>query len=202
VYFHVARAHAKKGREGLALTAYGQARDTESALVKAHPDHPDYRDQFALTLHHLGVTQDHLGRVEEARATVAEAVAQERQALAAAPQDGRYRRRLASHYVTLAILERRLGRLDAAAAVAEGRMKLYPADAGDLFYDTARDLAMTAAAAQGAARERYAGRAVAALRRAVAAGFRDAERARNDNALDVLRQRKDFRKLLQEVGAK
>jgi serine/threonine protein kinase len=202
VYFHVARAHAKKGREGLALTAYGQARDTESALVKAHPDHPDYRDQFALTLHHLGVTQDHLGRVEEARATVAEAVAQERQALAAAPQDGRYRRRLASYCITQASLERKLGRLDGAAAAAEERMKLYPEGAADLFYDVARDLAMTAAAAQGEAQGPYAGRAVAALRRAVAAGFRNAERARKDDALDVLRKREDFQTLLAEMERK
>jgi hypothetical protein len=43
---------------------------------------------------------------------------------------------------------------------------------------------------------------VAALRRAVAAGFRDAGRARKDDALDVLRKREDFQKLLAEMGRK
>jgi serine/threonine protein kinase len=198
-YFHIARAHEKQKREDLALTAYGQARDTEAALVKAHPDHPNYRDQLSLTLHNLGVMQDHLGRLEEARATVAEAVAQERQALAAVPQEVRYRRQLASHYITLANMERRLGRLDAAAAAAEERMKLYPDRAGDLFYDVARDLAMTAGAAQGEAQARYIERAMVALRRAVAVGFHDVGRLQKDMALDVLRKREDFQQLLREM---
>jgi tetratricopeptide (TPR) repeat protein len=201
-YFNTARAHERQKREDLALTAYAHARDVEAALVKAHPEHPDYRSQLAQALHNLGVMQDHLGRPGEARATVAEAVAQGRQALAAAPQDGRYRQRLASHYITLAKLERRLGRLAAAAAAAEERLKLYPEGAGDLLYDGARDLALTARAARGAAQERYAGRAVAALRRAVAAGFRDAERARKDTALSALQQREDFRALLREMEGK
>jgi tetratricopeptide (TPR) repeat protein len=198
-HFHTGRAYEKQGREDLALTAYEQARDSDRALVQAHPEHPDYRDQLSLTLHNLGVMQDHLGRVEEARVSVAEAVDQERQALAAAPRDRRYRTRLANRYITLAKLERRLGRLDAAAAAAEERMKLYPESAGRMFYDVGRDLAMTAAAAKGEAQGRYAGRAVAALRRAVAAGYRDAGRAREDGALDVLRKREDFRKLSQEM---
>jgi serine/threonine protein kinase/tetratricopeptide (TPR) repeat protein len=201
-HFHTARAHEKQKREDLALAAYERARDTEAALVRAHPEHPDYRDQLAMTLHNLGVMQDHLGRIADARATVAEAVAQERQALAAAPQDRRYRRRLANDYITLAKLERRLGRLDAAAAAAEERMKLYPESAGEMFYDVARDLAMTAAAAQGEAQGRYAGQAVAALQRAVAAGFRDAAQARKDDALDVLRTREDFQQLVKEMESK
>ncbi len=200
--FHAGRAHEKQGREDLALAAYERARDAVAPLVQSHPEHPDYRDQLAMTLHNLGVMQDHLGRPEEARATVAESVAQERQALAAAPQDMRYRRRLASNYITLAILERRLGDLDAAAAAAEERMKLYPESAGAMFYDVARDLAMTAAKARGEAQGRSAERAVAALRRAVAAGFRDAGRARKDGALDVLREREDFRQLVKEMESK
>jgi serine/threonine protein kinase len=199
VYFNIARAHERRKREDLALIAYEQARDADAVLVQAHPDHPDYRDHYSLTLHNLGVMQDHLGRPQEARATVAEAVAQEQKALAAAPQDGRYRQRLARHLVTLAKLERRLGRLAAGADATEARLKLYPDSAADLLYDGASDLALTAGEARGEARARYAERAVAALRRAVAAGFRDAARVRKDKALDVLRQRQDFQKLLAEM---
>jgi hypothetical protein len=81
-------------------------------------------------------------------------------------------------------------------------MKLYPESAGEKFYDVARDLGRTAAAAKGEARGRYAGRAVAALRRAVAAGFRDAGRAREDDALEVLRKREDFQQLVKEMESK
>jgi hypothetical protein len=45
----------------------------------------------------------------------------------------------------------------------------------------------------------YAGRAVAALRKAVGDGYRDAAQLRKDPALDQLRDRADFKKLLADL---
>jgi mannose/cellobiose epimerase-like protein (N-acyl-D-glucosamine 2-epimerase family) len=82
-------------------------------------------------------------------------------------------------------------------------MELYPDSPGDL-YDAACGMARTAAAAKPGeeARRRYGDRAVAVLRRAVAAGFHEAERARKDPALEALRERDDFRKLLADMERK
>jgi eukaryotic-like serine/threonine-protein kinase len=53
-----------------------------------------------------------------------------------------------------------------------------------------------------AARERYAARAVAVLREAVAKGYKDVAHLKKDTDLDPLRGRDDFKKLLAELEAK
>ena len=50
--------------------------------------------------------------------------------------------------------------------------------------------------------ERYARRAIALLRQAVAAGYQDAAHMKKDPDLDSLRGRDDFEKLLKEMDAK
>src|SRR5262249_15328930 len=61
------------------------------------------------------------------------------------------------------------------------------------------------AAKEAAQREAYAGRALALLRRAQAAGFfgdrANVERLKRDTDLDPLRQREDFQKLVAELEA-
>ena len=47
-----------------------------------------------------------------------------------------------------------------------------------------------------------ADQAMALLRKAVGMGYRDAVAVRTDSALDPLRQREDFQKLLQELEQK
>jgi hypothetical protein len=62
----------------------------------------------------------------------------------------------------------------------------------------AKDAKLPEARRQELAKE-YADRAVAALRQAVADGYRDAAQLRKDPDLDPLRGRDDFRKLLAEL---
>jgi hypothetical protein len=108
----------------------------------------------------------------------------------------------------------RLGRHAEAAAVV-GRLPGLPLKVPDNLYRAACGYALcfqaVAAGKQGAqltpeetaARERYAGRAVALLGEARAAGFfrvpANLERLKQDNDLAPLRQREDFRKLLAEL---
>jgi hypothetical protein len=51
-------------------------------------------------------------------------------------------------------------------------------------------------------RERYGARALALLRQAVKAGFKDAARVKRDSDLDPIRDRPDFQKLLRELEQK
>jgi hypothetical protein len=50
-------------------------------------------------------------------------------------------------------------------------------------------------------KQEYADRAMTLLREAVAKGFQDVERMKNDTALDPLRNREDFQKLVAELEA-
>jgi serine/threonine protein kinase/tetratricopeptide (TPR) repeat protein len=96
----------------------------------------------------------------------------------------------------------RLGDLVACRAAAERLEKRHPADPMSL-YNAACCRALIAAAqaragGPGAARlaKEEADRAMGWLRKAVAAGFADADQLRQDADLDPLRDREDFRKLL------
>ncbi len=82
---------------------------------------------------------------------------------------------------------------DVLAANATGPADLYAAAAG-----TAAASTVVPAPAD---KERYAAQAVAYLRRAMTAGFRDADRVRVDRAWDAARGRDDFRAALAELEA-
>jgi tetratricopeptide (TPR) repeat protein len=73
-----------------------------------------------------------------------------------------------------------------------------------LFYNAACVCALAAAAtkSEGPLAGRYADRAVALLRRAVAGGFHDLAHLQKDQDLAALRPRKEFQTLLAELGAK
>ena len=50
--------------------------------------------------------------------------------------------------------------------------------------------------------DQYAIRAVEALRKAVAKGYKNVARMKNETDLDLLRKREDFQKLMAELEAK
>jgi tetratricopeptide (TPR) repeat protein len=89
-------------------------------------------------------------------------------------------------------------RVDAALAEAEELAK--NADANTLYY-AACVFALAASERDGrsSAKEDRAGRAVVLLRQAVAKGYKDAEHMKQDDDLNALRQRDDFKKLLAEL---
>jgi serine/threonine-protein kinase len=67
-------------------------------------------------------------------------------------------------------------------------------------YNLACNLALSAALLDGADRDAAARRAVAAVRRSIAGGFRDIELFRGDSDLDSLRARPDFRALIADLA--
>jgi hypothetical protein len=106
---------------------------------------------------------------------------------------------------------RRLGKLPESVAVTQDRQKLWPKDAGQL-YRVAGELGESAKAVgkgktdlstdEEKQRGQYLDLAMAALRQAMDAGFKDGERAAKDAALELLREREDFKALVTELMRK
>jgi tetratricopeptide (TPR) repeat protein len=201
IYSDIADAHGRLKHDDPALRALERGREIAARLVEAYPDRPDLADLLGMTLHNRALPLKRQGHREEARASVREAVEWGRKALDRAPQDARYRHRLAHRYGLLALLECQLDHLDAAVDATEKRLALSPKDPQEL-YAAARDFAL-AAAEKGTPepRRRCADLALGLLRRATEAGFRDAEAARKDPALESLRKREEFQKLLADMSA-
>src|SRR5581483_5819540 len=90
-------------------------------------------------------------------------------------------------------VERQHGRADRAVALTLERRDLW-ADNGPELYRAAVALALAAAITKmEGERTHYGDLTLETLRQAKAAGFRDAERLRQEKAFDALRQRDDFK---------
>jgi hypothetical protein len=144
-----------------------------------------------------------LGRETAALAALREGVEQHRATFARAPQVAAYRYYLSGADAVLAKIALEMGYAGEAVAAALERQKLWPGDPVQL-YAAAAELARAAEVrvedgeADG---EKTAALALAALREAVAAGFRDGPRLRKDPAFAGLRGRPDFEDILTGLTA-
>jgi tetratricopeptide (TPR) repeat protein len=150
-----------------------------------------------------------LGRPAEAVEAFRRAVEERRLIVADGPITKGGRRSLGNEFLDLAEAERALGRPAEAAATLLKLRDLWDDDPDGL-YELARNLALCIPivaeghaepiAEQQAERKKYADRAVDALRRAVAVGFRDLARMRKDADLGPLRARPDFQTLVADLA--
>ena len=153
-----------------------------------------------------------LGREAEARDGYERAIALCERLVAENPTRTLYRSHLAWSFRRRGLARRALG--DPAGAAADARRALsllegLPSRSGEDWFETACCHAALAglagrdgagvSAAEGKAE---ADQAMALLRKAVGMGYRDAGAFRTDSALDPLRQREDFKKLLAELEQK
>ncbi len=210
---HGARADAAKRQTGWPAAlkirndeerpALERARRIQEALVKAEPDNLEYRHELSRTLNNLGINLWVTKHEVQARLVLFQAIDNMKPALARAPEVVAYRRTLNAHHGLLGEIEWRLGHAAESARAIQERIKLWPGNAAEL-YSGACELVRAAGIAGLAAAEcdKYLSQGVGALRQAVAAGFRDAEKLRGDAALETLRGRDDFRALLAEVEKK
>jgi eukaryotic-like serine/threonine-protein kinase len=207
--FFIGNLHEGTGSPGKALQAFAKARALLTKLAADVPDTPLYASRLGGVLNNMGLALLPLKRFDEARRLLNEALEYQRKAIARAPQVGSYRRTLSKHYGTLTEIELAAGRPAEAVAAARERAELWPMDP-QVQYLVGVDLA-GAAALVGKGKERlspeeeaertgYADLAMAALRRAVAVGFRDRQRLEQNPALAPLREREDFRQLLDRLG--
>jgi eukaryotic-like serine/threonine-protein kinase len=161
---------------------------------------PWYGAQLARACDNLGAIQLHLGQGDEALRSYAEAsrvrrrVAQSNPAVAAAHSDLiASERELSRLYGTMGRVNDQAAALRRAHDVIEGLPK---DDPGELYVVACVHALNSARANDLDDRRQEADQAVAALRRAIAAGWRDRDQLREDPDLASLRDRDDFRALM------
>jgi tetratricopeptide (TPR) repeat protein len=191
---------------GQAGPFYRQARAGYEQVVRLQPNDHQSRSNLGQVLEMLA----RASQPEQAVELLEQAAAQQRQARRGEPADPEYTRRLAVHLSELSAALRGVKKPAEAAAVALERAQLFPGNARER-YRTAVSLAqcMTLvgdgqplSVEQKAERTHFGDLALAELRAAVQAGFRDVERMREDEDLEPLRGRADFQALVRGLEAK
>jgi tetratricopeptide (TPR) repeat protein len=178
-------------------------------LVDDNPKVSVYRQGLATAFNHLGVVARKLGRAAEARDDGERAVALGERLVQENPV---YR-------INLAISLRRRGLAladlgDHAGAAADARRALglfegLPSRSGEVWFETAcchaalaGQAGRTGSGVSAAEGEEQAARAMGLLRKSVDMGYRNAIALRAESALDPLRERDDFKKILAELENK
>jgi serine/threonine protein kinase/tetratricopeptide (TPR) repeat protein len=207
-YTNQGNAFVLTGRMADARQAFGRARRLREEVMLREPADPEARSGLGAVLMNEGILFEMVSRVPEARDAYERAVFYQREAHAKAPQVATYRHLLSGHYEALARAQRRLRQADAAVATAQARRKLWPGQPVEQYKaacELAQCLPLVGDPAAGlgpeeeAQRRAYGDLALAALREAVAAGFRSLTDLKGSPELDPVRGREDFRNLVAEV---
>jgi serine/threonine-protein kinase len=200
---------AELGRPEEALDTFRQLRDGMQMALAADPKNIDARIWLSNAWHNSGNVLVKVGRPAEAVPAFRQAIDQKRRVLADGPKLKSRIRSLGNHYLDLAEAERALGQASQAAATLWEHRALWDGDAAGLC-KLARGLALCipiAAKGQpepitagGPGGQKYGEWAMDALKRAVAAGYHDAAGIRDDADLGPVRERADFRALVQDLA--
>jgi serine/threonine-protein kinase len=203
-YNAIAINQAELHRPEESLRTFQRFRDRMEGLLDDDPRNVDARQWLSSAWHNMGEVLVGLRRPAEAESAFRSAIEQKRRVVTEGPRTRDRIRSLGNHHLGLAEALLALGRpADAAATLWEQRA-LWDGDADGL-YRLASGLAQCRGRVgadqaamtpeQRAARALYGDRVMEALRRAVAAGFRDTARIQKDPALAPLSDRDDFRAL-------
>jgi tetratricopeptide (TPR) repeat protein len=173
-----------------AQRSYRQAMAVQGPLVAANPDKPKLASTLGRIGFRLGQAPLAAGHPREAIAALEEAIRKHRSAWLRAPEVAEYRRFLADDYLALARANRALDRpADAIKAVRAG-LDLAQQDPEWLF-EAAREACLCG--------PECADQAISILRRAIAAGFRDAMRLAVDPGFLPLRSGAAFQELRMDL---
>jgi serine/threonine-protein kinase len=174
-------------------------------LVDKYPDNARYRSDFARAILNEGITFIEMGQPDKAIPYLQRSLPIQRQSMDQKPGRYRFRELVGKTYGQLAVAYAALNNEAEAKAALDERRRLWTLQADGIF-DMVIDLAKCVTvvgnskdkltAAEEAAKSRYADRAMATLREAIAAGYQDRERLRTETKLAPLRERDDFNKLL------
>jgi serine/threonine-protein kinase len=203
---------SQSGKPAEALAAYEQVRAIFQQLADAHPAVTQFRSDLAECHHQIGNVLSQTDKPAEALAAYEQARAIQEKLAEANPTVTEFQSALASSVAKLGSMQRRGGRPAEAVAsfrravsIMERLPTLDPGEQYDLasYYALLAGVAAEAGSGLTAARgQDAADRAVDTLRRAIAAGYRNVARLRTDTALEPLRKREEFQKLMQELEAK
>jgi eukaryotic-like serine/threonine-protein kinase len=194
-----------------ALDLYGRAEAIVRQLSREEPENLDVRNDAGIVANNVARLHESQKRLPEAIAAYQGAIASQRLAVDRAPDVLPYRETLNTLYLNLARCYRVAGDPERAAETTGVRAGLWPKHPAQL-YDAARELADCVRVAEAlrtsgrpgasASPDRYADEAIAALARAVEAGFADAGRVEAEKVFQPLRPRPDFRRLLEQLREK
>jgi serine/threonine protein kinase/WD40 repeat protein/tetratricopeptide (TPR) repeat protein len=186
-------------REGAAIRA---------RLADDFPANADHASDTGRTLEWLGVVLRDLGQLDESAQRLREAARRQSAALALRPKDPVIRFLCCNHQANLATTLLRMGRYAEAADAARELPRLSPDDPAVLLR-AARQLACCAGIAQRdpappfavgvVLAQVYGGESVALARAAVAKGLADATSRLSEADFDPVRDRDEFRLLLDEL---
>ena len=200
---------AAMGKSAAAEVEYRKALAIEQELANSNPKVPSYRDSAANTANNVSVVLRRLGRAAEARELCERAVADREVLIKEHPGTTGYHTGLAENCLNRGMARRALG--DHAGAVADIRRAvvlydaLAPGQSNQLFLSACSHAALAGVAGQAGAgvsaaeAMSEADAAMALLKKAVSTGFRSADAFRTEDALDPLRKREDFKKLVEEL---
>jgi tetratricopeptide (TPR) repeat protein len=216
-----AQNHFARGRQNLgkvltrlgkpeeALVPLSAAQEASERLANEHPGVLEYQDDVARGFQYLAAALARLGHVPDAEKAYADAIGVRERTLQAHPTDSPNLARLFLLFNERGDFERQNHQAVAAVAsyrnavkLIEGRSQATPEQLYDLAAVHAKLSRMGADSASGlkAGETRSeADQAIAVLDKAVGAGFRNIDQIRKDADFDSLRQRDDFKKLLQRL---
>ncbi len=210
---HTGNAMVRTDRSAEALPSYRAALEIRQRLARENPAVTEYQEGLARTTFGYGLLLDSGGKRNEALELYRQAVEHERMVVATSPAASPPRRALAQQLAKLGDAERSVGRpaqaLDDFREASELFDALPQPTPDDLYALATIHASRAGLAGQGTAElteperaqiNRSAGAAVAAFSRAIDLGFEGHDRAKKDAALDPVRSREDFKKLMARLA--
>jgi serine/threonine protein kinase len=229
LYFGLGLLYVDTSRAKEAEAAYGEALAMQKILVEKHPEVTDYQDNLADIHGDMGILYRATGRTKEAEAAYEEALAVQKILVEKHPEVTEYQRRLASIYNNRGLLYEHTGRAKEAEAACQSALAIIKplsertpdisaclALLSSAYYNLACFRAITLAetnAHAGTAADQSAtsadsltGNAFEYLQQACDHGYFDnpksLERMKGESDLDVLRDRPEYKKLLEKIAAR
>jgi serine/threonine protein kinase/tetratricopeptide (TPR) repeat protein len=216
---HLGLTLVDAGRPADALPRHERARAVYQAILLKNPTDIGTASLLAGADNNSGLALAKLGRHEEAMRVYQQAIARQLTCLNRDPKMAQYRRWLSNHYMNLGKSLRALGRKEEALALSRTRFELLkqsPSEQRDeaIHYHVACEMAQTVpligrgkpeaelTAVERAERQKYSDLAVEEFRLALADGFLDLPLFLEDEDLNPIRSRDDFKKLLAELEKK
>jgi tetratricopeptide (TPR) repeat protein len=193
------------GKHATALPLLERCRDLRAHLAAASSNNAEMQGALGGSLHNLAMSHEGLGHDAEAERLYKQAIDVQNRARSIQPEIVVFRVFLTNHLHSLSGVYLRTGKVDEAAKLATEAAGLWTKEPQPLLQSAVLlTMCVKAAASEGspeknARKERLGRAAVELLEKAVNGGFRNLEFFRSSNQLDPIRDRADFKSLVERL---